>query len=89
MTKTISSRRKFYRHKRVVFPAVEFDLALVIMTVCLKACNHIWGDNPGEEVIDDNPLVMPAYNLLYGAKVEMGMIIGNAIMKGQHEPLKL
>ena len=64
MAEAIGSRRKLHRHEGFIPEVIESELLLVVPTFRLEGVEHTSRDEAGEEVVDDDPLVMPAHDPL-------------------------
>jgi hypothetical protein len=90
LSEAIRRHRKLNRHEWIVAPSEQgkprevLPNGLVFSKMRQDIFNHTFTANLNQKVVDDYPLVMPAYALLNIFKWRRGLLLHQLVMKLQH-----
>ena len=83
MAQAVGGHRKFDWHKRLILPVEEFKLLAIKLSFGFQAGEHAGVDDAGEEVVQDDPLIMKPHQLLDFRKIASWVIVDLTVVEAQ------
>jgi hypothetical protein len=89
MSEPIGCNRKLDRHERKSLPVVVGEPAAVVATAGPEIVQHAGVDDPRQEIVQHDILVVEADTLLHVLEGEAVIVVDHAVVEAQHQPLQL